>query len=263
MAASRYREPYRILVADDDEIFRSALVSLLMSRGYSVESVADSEAAMAALEAGDFDLVISDIMMPGNTELDLTRYIQEHHPNLQVILLTGHPTVSTAVDAVQLTVVAYLTKPVIEGEFFPLVEKACQKAEANRGLSDSEQRLSGWLVDLEHIHAIVRQRDTGLDQDAARELLGLSLGNIAGVLMDMKSLFDLALNSKKAPDVCGLALCSRHERLTQSLTEAVQVLERTKSNFKSKELAHLRQSLEAVLAEETQNPVLPGETDPG
>ncbi len=252
MPAGPSAESHRILVADDDGIFRGALARLLESRGYAVVAVADSEAAIAALDGGGFDLVISDIQMPGNADLDLARHIHAHHPDLQVILLTGHPSVSTAVGAVQLPVAAYLTKPVAEEDLFLQVEKACRKAEADRGFSDSEDRLSGWLVDLERIHAFVRQRDAGLDQDAARELMGLSLGNIAGVLMDMKSLFNLALDSRRSPDSCGLSLCSRHERLTRSIQDAVQVLEHTKHNFKSKELAQLRQSLEAVLAEEAQ-----------
>ena len=102
----------KILVADDDPLCCDYLVSLLGQEGYSCISVPDARAAAVRLRRDDFDLLISDIKMPGNRSLELLRALQEAASKMPVILLTGHPSLRTAVPAVTLEVTAYLVKPV-------------------------------------------------------------------------------------------------------------------------------------------------------
>ena len=84
-------------------------------------------------------------------------------------------------------------------------------------------------------------------------MLGLALGNIAGVLMDLKALFDLSLDQGNGKETCTVRSCPRLAESHFALEEAVQVIERTKHSFKSRELGELRERLRSVLATQAPN----------
>ena len=102
----------RVLVAEDDDIHRSVLTRILRAEGYWVDAVADGNAALRAFESGSFDLVVSDIDMPGKSGIDLLREIRQHDPEVPVVLLTGGPTLDTAILAIEHHANRYLTKPI-------------------------------------------------------------------------------------------------------------------------------------------------------
>jgi DNA-binding NarL/FixJ family response regulator len=102
----------RILFADDEELFRNSIRTLLERSGFSCRAAADSADAIRALGAEPFDILVADINMPGNRSLELLEHCREHYPDLPVVIITGYPSVRTAVDALRLGVVDYLTKPV-------------------------------------------------------------------------------------------------------------------------------------------------------
>ena len=106
-----------MLVVEDDEIQRLALVRLLQGEGYRVEAVNDGEQAMRAFAGGAFDLVVSDIDMPGRSGIELLRTIRQQSPDVPVILLTGGPTLDTAILAIEHRATRYLVKPIDHGVF--------------------------------------------------------------------------------------------------------------------------------------------------
>lgn len=114
-------------------------------------------------------------------------------------------------------------------------------------MRSSHDRLLEWVEDLERIRAVVSSAPAALDRTRSREVLGLALGNIAGVLLDMKALFDLTLSGNGAADPCTVQNCPRLNDHRNLILEAIQVLEHTKGSFKSKELAHLREKLEQAV----------------
>jgi EAL domain-containing protein (putative c-di-GMP-specific phosphodiesterase class I)/ActR/RegA family two-component response regulator len=128
-----------VLVVEDDEIQRQALVRLLWSEGYSVEAVTNGEDAVRAFDAGDFDLVVSDIDMPGRGGIDLLRVIRLSDPDVPVILLTGGPTLDTAILAIEHRATRYLIKP-IDHRAFRNAARASMHAsrlvQARRSLSE-------------------------------------------------------------------------------------------------------------------------------
>lgn len=105
----------RILVVDDDEIVARAYARVLSADGYEVEVRLDGEAGVEAIKAGPFDVVLSDIDMPRLGGVALLERIRVHDLDIPVVLVTGSPSIETAMAAVEHGALRYLTKPV-EGD---------------------------------------------------------------------------------------------------------------------------------------------------
>src|SRR5437879_5626779 len=101
----------RILIADDEETFLQSMGALLRREGYTCDCVRDAREAAAALDKTAYDLLITDIYMPGNAELEFLHELQKRGSITPVIVVTGYPSVPTAVESLRLSVVDHLTKP--------------------------------------------------------------------------------------------------------------------------------------------------------
>lgn len=103
--------PRRILVVDDEAAIRDLLTKALTLAEYEVETAPDGRAALDRLRVQDYDLVIADLKMPGIDGLTLVREARRFRTTLRVIIVTGFSNESSAIDAVNLGVTGYLTKP--------------------------------------------------------------------------------------------------------------------------------------------------------
>ena len=101
-----------VLLVDDDKLVLRAVERILVSGGYSVEKAIDAQHAAREAMAGGFDLVVSDIHMPGMTGTELLDVLRSYGCDIPVILMTGAPSIATARVAVELGAVQYLTKPI-------------------------------------------------------------------------------------------------------------------------------------------------------
>jgi excisionase family DNA binding protein len=101
----------RVLVADDEEAIRDLLAKALSLADYEVETAADGSAALARLRAQDYDLLVADLRMPGMDGLALIRDARRFQAGLKVVIITGYSNESSAIEAVNLGVTGYLTKP--------------------------------------------------------------------------------------------------------------------------------------------------------
>lgn len=101
----------RILVVDDDAGVRSFLVGALAKAGHEVTGAEDGETGLAALARQDFELLLTDLKMPGMDGLTLLTRAKAEQPELEVIVLTAHGSVDTAVAAMKAGAFEYLTKP--------------------------------------------------------------------------------------------------------------------------------------------------------
>lgn len=102
-----------ILVAEDDPLSRKNVCQVLQEEGYQVHEVGDGQAALAALETNDFDLVLTDLQMPGVDGLTVLKRVREAAPQTFVLIMTAFATVDTAVAALQLGAQDYLLKPIV------------------------------------------------------------------------------------------------------------------------------------------------------
>ena len=111
-----------ILVVEDRESLRRMLERALQQEGYEVTVCADGEQATSKLAAGSFDLVLTDLKLPGMSGIEVLRTSRETHPRLPVVVLTAFGTVGTAVEAMKLGAADFLEKPVEIEDLFQLVE---------------------------------------------------------------------------------------------------------------------------------------------
>jgi DNA-binding NtrC family response regulator len=116
----------RILVVDDDASLRRVLQVQLEQEGYVVASAASAQQTLSTLQVQPYDLVISDLRMPGVSGLELLRQIRLQHPEAIVIILTAFGTVETAVEAMKAGAYDYLTKPVHPDELSLVVGRALE-----------------------------------------------------------------------------------------------------------------------------------------
>ena len=102
----------RVLVVDDVSEQRELFELILAEDGYAVTSASNGDEALTLLQDHSFDVVVSDIMMPGLTGIDLLRAIRERDLDLPVLLLTGSPNLESAARAVNEGALRYLLKPI-------------------------------------------------------------------------------------------------------------------------------------------------------
>ncbi len=101
----------RILVVDDEASIREMLSKTLTLAEYDVELAPDGRSALERLRLGPFDLLITDLKMPGLDGLTVIQEAKRLHPTLPVIIITGFSSEASAIEAVNLGVSGYLTKP--------------------------------------------------------------------------------------------------------------------------------------------------------
>src|SRR6266850_1682793 len=117
----------RILIVDDEQIIREVLVERLTSLGYDCDTAANAAGALKKIRAAIYELVLSDISMPGGDGISLLRQIKSEQPTLDVIMVTGVVDVDTAVRSIRLGASDYLSKPFNLEEVVITVERTLEK----------------------------------------------------------------------------------------------------------------------------------------
>lgn len=135
-----------LLIADDEESFREVLRQRMTRKGYKATAVASGTAALCALEEQEFDAAIFDLKMPGLNGIEALKGALELQPSLPVLILTGHGSIESALEAVRAGAYDYLTKPCNLAELELVLQKALERRalEAeNRGLKEALRRQGG------------------------------------------------------------------------------------------------------------------------
>lgn len=96
----------KVLLADDEENFQRAIAVLLREQGYLCDVVSDASAATERLRHNQYDVLIADIKMPGNTELEFIRELSADAQGISMILVTGYPSTETAIASVELPILS-------------------------------------------------------------------------------------------------------------------------------------------------------------
>lgn len=139
----------RVLVVDDEEMVRTANRRVLSSVGLDVHTANSGDEALALMDRGErFDLIITDLLMPGTTGAEFLRAVRGRDLDVPVIVLTGNPTLDTAIAAVQYGAFRYLQKPVAIEALCRAAREACAMSRLavlkRRALELYESE--GWLL---------------------------------------------------------------------------------------------------------------------
>ncbi len=102
----------KVLLVDDEEEFCNTLSERLETRGLKVNAALSGEEAIKRVEDQNFDAIILDLAMPGIDGLETLKRIKEKRPDLEIIMLTGHGTVKSGIEAMKLGAEDFLEKPV-------------------------------------------------------------------------------------------------------------------------------------------------------
>lgn len=132
-----------ILVADDDPVIRKLFHSRLINAGYDVTVAVDGTEAARLLDATSFDVIITDLVMPGDIDgIELLNIAKEKSVDIEVIVITAHSSVNTAVDAMKKGAVDYLEKSVNFDELFLRLEKIAEVKALMKNAGDLREAMS-------------------------------------------------------------------------------------------------------------------------
>lgn len=117
----------KILIVDDEPPVCRSLASALSGRGYIVDTALNGEEALEKERENHYDVVVADLMMPGISGMDLLKIIKKERPEVMVIMVTGYPSIKTAVESIKLGAFDYLPKPFTPGDLRTLVSRALSR----------------------------------------------------------------------------------------------------------------------------------------
>jgi len=160
----------RVLVVDDEPMIVSLLSTILREKGWDVTEARSGTDGIDQLDRARFDVILTDLVMPGDSGIDLLRAAKEIHPDVEVILMTGYATADTAIEAMRNGAFHYIMKPLKTEEVVNLVEKAYSQ----RQLQRENRFLKSEIRAAHHVQSIVG------DSGAILRLIA-TLQGIAGV----------------------------------------------------------------------------------
>lgn len=239
----------RILLADDDPV-ADTTCELFRQAGFSCERVSDVSTAVAHLRESPYDLLISDLCMPGDSGMSLIREVSALRKGLPVIIVTGCPSLETAIEAIHLPVAAYMVKPIDFPELLQRCIEAIEHSRLFRTMKDLAVQTTSVLRETAQDLVAMNSRRAGTEPDSIYAFLSLATHNAAHSLRDVArvlSRLHAVDPSSKDRVPCALFNCLRDEKYRSLLQRTVDVLEQTKGSFKSRALADLRKEIEQVM----------------
>lgn len=211
----------RVLLVEDDPISGAGVCAWLEHKGAHATYVESPATADLELAQHEFDVLLSDVHMPGNENLAWVERVARRYPALHVVLLTATPHLDSAIRAANLHVAAFLVKPPDFSELESVLTSL--QIAANR-----RRRAQACIAELRHALAAT----DGID--------------LAALALRLRELHDLWPLIETDPQARPFAPATD---LREQLLDAIQVIERTKDSFRSRELGQLRLRLLRALAE--------------
>ena len=117
----------KVLIIDDEVQFLENLAERMTVRGMDVSTAQDTNNALEVVDSQEFDAIVLDLQMPGMNGIEMLKHIKEKHPDMQVILLTGHATLEAGVEAMKLGAMDFMEKPADINSLTEKIKKAQAK----------------------------------------------------------------------------------------------------------------------------------------
>ena len=124
---------FRILIVDDEDDFREAIIKRLRARKVDIEGAKSGLKALEMLNEKDFDVVVLDVKMPGIDGIETLREIKLKKPLVEVIMLTGHASVESGIQGMQLGAFDYVMKPVALDDLMDKLRQAYERRSVQLG----------------------------------------------------------------------------------------------------------------------------------
>lgn len=264
-------ERAQVLLVDHDRTLLDATSRLLTTAGHGVDSAGDAHTGLARLQAGTYDLIIADCELPGDDPLALIRNLPPRCAGIPVILLSRSAAIDPAVEAMQLTIVASMSRPLAREPLLAHVAHARELSRARRLIDGSRTRLVSWRDELGRLDMAIRLSPGAIMESARAAWFAVNLEHIRHALIELQAGVETASTCGATPSnepsadpaACGLAAHERLE-LLQGLAETLAALEKTKGSIRSQAIGDLRQHLDALfrMPPSVADPAPVGEADP-
>lgn len=127
----------KVLVVDDEENIRDALEGILCDEGYEVIAVGEGETALRTIGSNDIDLILLDIWMPGIDGIQTLKILKNLEPDIEVVMMSGHGTIETAVKATKIGAFDFIEKPFSMDKLLSVVSKGIRRGRERKSLADT------------------------------------------------------------------------------------------------------------------------------
>jgi YesN/AraC family two-component response regulator len=159
------KRKFTILVVDDEKIIHESCGRILRDEGYTVETALSGQEALLKLKEKQYDLVLSDIKMPGMSGVEALEKMKKEVPDITVVMFTGYSSVETARDSMKLGAADYLPKPFTPEELLRVVREALQKklrSEENREREGRFQEITSAIHSTLNLREVLNLIATGV-----------------------------------------------------------------------------------------------------
>jgi len=223
------RADTRVLVVDDDTMIRQLLQEALTMEGFQVSTEPGGAEALKTLAKSSFDVIITDLSMPGMNGLELIRRTNEDHPHVPKIIITGAGTIEDAIEAIRIGAYDYIRKPLNLGELWIVLGRAVRNRRLvlsnqkfQRQLQESNQRLEQRVRErTEELMRMMQIKDNFLSH-LSHEIL-TPLAPLKGYLSIMRQCLDDPDALDESLDAAGKE-ASRLQTLLEGLLELSQLV---------------------------------------
>ena len=226
-----------VLIIDDEKNIRITLGQCLEGADYEVDTAVDGEHGIDKYNERTYDIVLLDMMMPGIDGMEVLRRIKAKDPLQNVIMITAHGTVETAVEAMKLGAVDYLRKPFSPDEIRSIVKRVIERSQLSEGNAAVD-----FDAALEFSKSCINRRDYDKAYEYLKKAIGMEVNkpepyNLLGVLLELKGEVIEALKMYRA----SLALDPSYKAANANLQRAtdwhytkegmdLDILEKNESN---------------------------------
>jgi CheY-like chemotaxis protein len=195
------QEPYKILVIDDEPFIRSLFETVLTEEECTVASYGSSREGIEAACQSTFDVVITDIMMPELTGIDVLRSVKKHSPDTGVIMITGYASLETAMEALHLGADEYLQKPFQDftGQVVPTIKKTAQRYQ----LANENRRL---VAELDETNNRLKKTNVEFRKMLARVSTIQQTSQLLSACADLDTILDLFEDGLRSFDIESYAI---------------------------------------------------------
>jgi FixJ family two-component response regulator len=228
--------PVRIAIVDDDEEILHLLGEVLKRGTYSPDLYAHAPDALVAARSQEYDLVITDLEMPGVSGIDLLAGVKEVFPLTQFIMITGYASVKSAAEAMHKGAVSYLSKPLTSSQILAYVDKALERrflALENQRLilelSSANESLTNKVRELERVNALLKRTQQELVRAERLAAIGEVVVSINHSINNSVSAIQAAVRFMRGCDGVAAGAGDAIKKIEEECREIEGVIARLKS----------------------------------
>jgi len=178
---------FKVLVADDEESLRGIVKEILTDNGYDVDAASNGKEAMDLVRKNNYEVLISDIRMPEMNGIELLEEVKKFNPKIEVIMMTSHASVETAIKAIRLGAYDYLTKPFEDLDIITtVINRTVEKLKLEIKIKELLEQLSTKNEEIQSLYKYTTELSTTLKLE---EILKLAINSIGKLSKSSKVIF--------------------------------------------------------------------------